>query len=150
MRGRRVVVCPETQQLTHVTVDALRAAVGAVREEPEIQLASCERFLDRPTCDQPCTAQIKSSPADTREANVLKHWFAGKSCALCARDIGPIHRGELRPGLIDPVTRHVVAWEDLPVEPLTRPLGEYLPICGDCQIAEGFREHFPQLVVERR
>ena len=151
LRGRRVVICPETQKPTSVTVDAAHAAMTAVREKPEIELSSCERWPDRPECNQACTAQIAVAPEDTSAWGVLKHWYAGKSCALCGHEIGVVHHGQPKPGLINVASgaHETMIWEDIPVERLQVLLQSYLPVCANCALAETFRQQFPDLVVER-
>jgi hypothetical protein len=152
MRGQRVVVCPETREPSIVTVDAAHAAASAIRESADIELASCERWADRPECNQACTAQIAVSPEGTRPWNILAEWYIGKNCALCDHPIGHVHHGQPKPGLVNATSpsHEIVLWEDIPVERLPVLLQSYLPVCANCAVAETFRHQFPDLVLERK
>ena len=88
------------------------------------------------------------SPHDRATTDVLKRFFDGKDCALCKRPIPPMRRG-LRPGLWNPTTHVAHSWDEIPKENLSTTLENELPICSDCQLAESFRERFPDLVVDR-
>ena len=66
LRGRHVVVCPETHTLAAVTVDLGHAAATAVWEQADVRLETCSRWPDRQGCDEGCAAQIVASPERTR------------------------------------------------------------------------------------
>jgi hypothetical protein len=66
LRGRHVVVCPETHTLAAVTVDLGHAAATAVRETADVRVETCSRWPDRKGCDNGCAAQIVASPERTR------------------------------------------------------------------------------------
>jgi hypothetical protein len=149
LRGARVVVCPETHQPVAVEADAGHAALSALRDHADIQLKTCSRWPERQNCDQGCTAQIAIAPHDTLATAILAHWFEGKRCAICQRDIAPIHSAQPKPGLMHAVTADIVAWEDVPAARLTGMLETHLPLCANCQVAETFRRRFPELVTDR-
>jgi hypothetical protein len=151
MRGKRVIVCPETQQPAAVTVDAGHAALSALRETPEIRLATCSRWPERQGCNQACAAQIAIAPEDTLAVTVLERWYAGKDCAICQRPIAPIHAGQPKPGLLNVAasTHETLRWEDITAEHLPAVLDSHLPVCASCHVADTFRRQFPDLVVDR-
>lgn len=151
MRGKRVVVCPETNQPAAVTVDAAHSAATAVWEKPDIQLATCSRWPEREGCNQACAPQIAVAPEETLATNMLKRWFAGKSCAMCQRGIPPVHPGEPKPGLMNVAspTHETLSWDEIPTEQLPAVLETHLPVCASCHVAESFRRQFPDLVVDR-
>ncbi|HXW08286.1 MAG TPA: hypothetical protein VD833_23850 [Vicinamibacterales bacterium] len=149
MRGRRIVVCPETNRPVAVTVDAGRAAISAVWERPEIKLDSCSRWPERAGCNQACTGQISVAPEDTLVSHVLQAWYSGKDCAICRRPIPPVTGGEPRPGLLDVGRHRVLGCDEIPPEQIPDVLAAHLPVCAACYIAESFREHFPDLVTDR-
>ena len=66
LRGRHVVVCPETHTLAAVTVDLGHAAATAMWEEADVRLETCSRWPDRKGCEEECAAQIAASPERTR------------------------------------------------------------------------------------
>jgi hypothetical protein len=66
LRGRHVVICPETHTLAAVTVDLGHAAATAVWETADVRLATCSRWPERKRCDEGCAAQIAASPERTR------------------------------------------------------------------------------------
>lgn len=88
------------------------------------------------------------SPHNRTVTDQLKRFFEGKECALCKRPIPPVHRG-LKPGLWNPQTHQSHSWDEIPNENLSATLENELPVCSDCQIAESFRERYPDLVVDR-
>ncbi len=149
MRGRRIVVCPETNLPASVEVDAAHAAVSALWEKADVQLCGCSRWPERHECDQACTAQIRVAPEDTRVLTMLKRWYAGKSCAICKRAIAPLHRMDPKPGLLNVASHEVLTWDDVPAEQLPAMLQSHLPVCVNCQVAETFRRQFPDLALDR-
>lgn len=150
MRGRRVVVCPETHKPAAVTVNAAHAALSAVWDRPDVRLSSCTRWPERAGCDQACTSEIEASPEETRVTHMLKQWYAGKTCAVCHRRIPPVTGSEPRPGLLSLTSNHdILSWEEVPAEALPAVLVSCLPVCASCYVAETFRRQFPGLVTDR-
>jgi hypothetical protein len=151
MRGTRIVTCPETERPAAVTVDAAHAALGAMREHADIKLATCSRWPEREGCAQACAAQIEVSPRHTLAFEVLKDWYAGKSCAICRRTIPPLEHMGPKPGLLSlsSPSREVLSWEEIPAQNLPALLQTHLAVCSHCQIAESFRRQYPELVIDR-
>jgi hypothetical protein len=79
---------------------------------------------------------------------MLRRWYDGKRCALCAQPIAPMH-GDSRPGLLDRTTRRATAWDEVAEADLPRALEQHDPICASCVTAESFRAQYPDLVVDR-
>lgn len=79
---------------------------------------------------------------------MLRRWYEGKSCALCAHPIAPVH-GDSRPGFLDREARRASAWDEVPEADLPRVLQQHDPICASCVTAESFRALYPDLVVDR-
>lgn len=90
------------------------------------------------------------APHDHATTKLLKRFFDGKSCAVCERPIAPVHWTGRKPGLFDPSTGETHSWDEIPNENLSATLESQLPICAACEVAESFRQHHPELVVERR
>jgi hypothetical protein len=149
MRGKRVVICPETNAPVGVTVDAGHAAVSALWDKPDIQLKTCTRWPERHDCNQACTGQIEVSPEDTLATNILKRWYEGRECAICRQPIGHVHTSEPRPGLLNIASRQILAWSDIPTEQVPAALESHLPVCANCALAESFRRQFPDRVTDR-
>lgn len=151
MRGTRIVVCPETERPAAVTVDAAHAALGAMREHADVRLSTCSRWPERKDCAQPCTAQIEIAPRQTLVFEILKQWYAGKTCAICRREIPPLSAVGPKPGLLNLTApgNETMTWEEIPAESLPALFDTHAPICSHCQVAESFRQQFPDLVVER-
>jgi hypothetical protein len=142
MRGTRVIVCPETQQPAAVEVDAAHAAVSAILERPDLRLKSCSRWPEREQCKQTCVQQVAIAPHDTFASSLLKHFFDGKACALCHRAISPVHIGAKKPGVLNPISRDVLAWEEIRAQDLPALFETHVPICSNCQIVKTFcRKH---------
>lgn len=149
MRGTRVVVCPETNDAVAVTVDAAHSAMSALWENGDIRIKTCTHWPERQDCDQGCAAQIAIAPHDTRATAILAHFFEGKRCVVCGRDIPPVHAAEQHPGLRYPATGAILSWADIPAEHIPDVLATHEPVCASCQVNERFRQRFPDLVTDR-
>jgi hypothetical protein len=151
VRGRRIIVCPETDRAAAVTVDAGHAALSAVYEREDIRLATCSRWPERENCNQGCTAQIAVAPKETLAFEILKRWYAGKRCHLCTRPIPPLTAVGPKPGLLNvsPAQSETLSWDEIAAEDLPERFKTHKPVCAQCQIAEVFRKRFPDLVVTR-
>lgn len=151
MRGTRIIVCPETERPAAVAVDAAHAALGAMREHADVKLSACSRWPQRKDCAQACAAQIEAAPKQTLAFEILKNWYAGKSCAICHRPIPPLDHVGPKPGLLNfaSMGHETLNWEDIPAENLPAMFESHLPVCAHCQVTESFRRQFPDLVVDR-
>jgi hypothetical protein len=145
-RGERVIVCPETRGTEAVTLDAGRAARTALLGSEELRLSSCTRWPERAGCGQECLAQIHASPDGCAVRSMLEQWYAGRTCALCGRPFGKI-LWDHKPGLMT-ADREILEWPEIRPEKLPETLSRSIPICWDCTVAEGFRLHHPELVVD--
>jgi hypothetical protein len=149
MRGRRVIICPETNEPAGVTVDAAHAAMTAVWDSADVRLSACSRWPERAGCNQECTAQIACGPEDTLVDTLFKTWYAGKTCAICRRPIPLIRPMDPRPGLFNPASRQILDWKDIAPEAVPAALETHLPVCSNCAVAESFRAQYPDLPVDR-
>jgi hypothetical protein len=86
---------------------------------------------------------------DQTATALLNRFFDGKSCAICKRPIAAVQRTGPKPGLLDPETHQSQAWEHIANENLSAVLETRLPLCPACVLAESFRQHHPDLVVDR-
>jgi hypothetical protein len=75
----------------------------------------------------------------------------GRECAVCRREIGPVHITEPRPGLLNVASpgREILSWDDIPADHLEAVLDSHLPVCPSCNFAESFRREFPERVIDR-
>jgi hypothetical protein len=80
---------------------------------------------------------------------LLKRFFDGKSCTVCKKPIAPVHRTGLKPGLLNPTTHETHAWDQIPDDRASTMIETQLPLCSACVLAESFRQHFPERVVDR-
>jgi hypothetical protein len=149
LRGTRVVACPETHKPAAVTIDGTHAAVTAVWEKADLRLDTCSRWPEHRDCDQACVAQIVESGDETRARTIAAHFFEGRRCAICHHPIDAIDAAALQPGLLDPVTHGVSAWDEVKVQDLADAFHTRKPTCANCTLAESFRQRFPERVVDR-
>jgi hypothetical protein len=150
MRGKRVVVCPETRRHVAVEVDAARAAAtAAAGGEPELRLRSCTRWPERSDCDQDCVHQIERAPEDCAVRKMLADFYEGRSCAVCRRPVGEIHWDDHKPALLRPEDGRTFGWRDIAPETLPRVLETHLPACWNCHVAATFRREHPEMVTDR-
>jgi hypothetical protein len=148
-RGTRVVICPQTLEPVSVTLDRGHAAVTAVWEDDDLKLATCTRWPLPVECDQACVSQIAKRGDETRPAAIAAHLFDGQRCAICRLAIDPVDPAALPPGLLDPVTHDVAAWNEIPPERLRDEFKIRRALCANCTLAESFRRRFPDRVVDR-
>ena len=148
LRGKRLIVCPETKAPAAVELDAARAAVGSVLYEKRLQLKECSRWPESQDCDQRCLEQIEAAPENCLVRKIAADWYAGKSCAICRRPFGEIHWADHQPALMNS-RRQTVQWNQVKAETLPEMLSTLLPVCWNCHVVETFRRQYPQLVIER-
>ena len=89
------------------------------------------------------------APHDRATTKLLKQFFDGKECAICARPIPAVHWMAPKPGLFDPAAKQTHSWDEIPNENLAATLESQLPLCSTCQIAESFRQAHADLVTDR-
>ena len=148
MRGTRLVSCPENHAPVAVEVDMKRLALTSVAGKGEFRLRDCSRWPEKKDCGQMCLAEIEEAPHDCLVREVLRHWFEGKTCAMCGRDISPVHWHDHKPAFKS-ATDDIVEWSAVPTETMPLFLAGARPVCWNCMIAEGFRHDHPDLVVDR-
>ena len=135
-KGQRIATCPETHRKVGVRVN-YRFAVSA-----------CSRWPEKAGCDQACVPEIKAAPEDTLVRNIVQRWYAGQTCAFCAKPIDAIGGAAIVPGLRAPDgTLH--AWKDIPIDSLTDALANSIAVCAACDLTEEFVRANPRLVVDR-
>jgi hypothetical protein len=88
-------------------------------------------------------------PHDHETTELLKRFFDGKECAICKHPIPPVHPMGLKPGLLNRATHETHSWDEIPNVNLSAALETELPLCSACEVAESFRQRFPNLVVDR-
>jgi hypothetical protein len=147
VRGQRVITCPENDEFAAVEVDARRAARTALLGQQQLHLRECSRWPERQGCGQECLAQIEASPMECLVRSMLDQWYAGSTCAVCGKGIGPIDWYKHKPALMNP-DRRTVAWNDVPAEALPEVMATHFPVCWDCHVVETVvRQHGDRIVV---
>jgi hypothetical protein len=143
----RVVHCPAAG-----TTEAVRLAAGSpsltlgLGTKPHV--AYCSLWPTRQGCAQQCLAEIEVSPDHCAFQLRLEHWYEGKRCAFCRREIPRVQWGELKPSLLSPGGR-IVTWSEVAPAALDAVLRSHAPVCAHCDVAETFRRQYPDLVTER-
>jgi hypothetical protein len=159
-RGKRLVMCPETQKPAAVEVDAKAVAKEAVfgdlalswklraAGKPGLRLRECSRWPEREDCPQNCLSQIEAAPEQCLVRNIVTQWYAERPCVFCGRPIREIDWLEHRPALLSP-DRRTVEWSQVPAEKLPDVFQTHAPVCWNCHVAESFRREHPDRVVDR-
>jgi hypothetical protein len=95
--------------------------------------------------------RLAGTSLDKEALTTLKQWYVGRECAVCKREIGPVHGSEPRPGLLNvaATTPEIMTWDDIPPGHLKTMLDSHLPVCASCALAESFRRRFPDRVTDR-
>ena len=80
-----------------------------------------------------------------------KQWFAGKECTACGRPIPTLHHLGPQPGFKRraPGVHPILTWDEVPAGSLALIDETYLPLCGNCQIAESLKQEYPDVVTRR-
>jgi hypothetical protein len=60
-RGRRIVICPETNRSANVELDARHAVKMLVVGNPVQKIQACSRWPERQSCGRECLAQVQSA-----------------------------------------------------------------------------------------
>lgn len=148
-RGKRVIICPETQHHAAVDVAAFDAAKWfALSGDTDIHLRSCTRWPERADCGQECLRQIEASPEQCRVETIVRSWYAGKSCHFCGKEIGEIVWHERPPAVLRP-DGTTAEWKDISPEQLPETFRNCEPVCWACHVVEDFRHDHPTEVVQR-
>src|SRR5437867_2760412 len=105
----------------------------------ELRLRACSRWPERAGCDQACLHQIEARPEACRLHSIVATWYAGKSCAECARQIGPIVWHDRPPALLGPdgSTRE---WKEVAPEELPELVRTHWPLCWSCHNIAGAKK----------
>jgi len=147
-RGPRVITCPENGCRAEVEVAAWNSGLAAAVGENRHRLAGCSRWPEKEGCDQACVAEIEATPGGCLVRSIVADWYEGRACAYCGHGIPSAHAGDRKPGLRSAGGRTLAVQEIEPVR-----LAEVLPsaqaVCANCYDAMSFREHFPDLPVDR-
>lgn len=148
LSGKMLITCPETHQPAAVNVARGRAAVNAMFGKEHVELSQCSRWPEREDCDQACLEELKSDPKEHNVWTIASRWYRGKICVYCGRPISELRHLDNSPGLIDS-GGNLVEWDTVKPEKLPAELGSSRPVCWNCNIVQGFRKAYPDLVVER-
>jgi len=130
-RGKRLVICPQTEKYATVEIDAPLAAVTSLFGAPELRIENCSRWPERQHCVQDCIWQIDLSPLGCPIQDLLTSWYTGKECVLCGRSFGNFSSFH-RPALLSP-EGHVVECESVRPEAIPDALYTHKPVCWDCK-----------------
>jgi hypothetical protein len=145
-RGKRLVMCPETEKYATVEIDAPLAAVTSLFGAPQLRIENCSRWPERQHCAQDCTWQIDLSPLGCPIRDLLASWYMGKACVLCGRPFGNFSSFD-RPALLSP-EGNVVECEAVRPEAVPDVLYTHKPVCWDCKGNER-RSGDPEMVAKQ-
>lgn len=148
LRGKRLVVCPETRKHAAVELNAPRAARKAFFGAPYFRLSECSRWPEREDCGQDCLRQLELAPDECLVKNFVARWYEGKKCAYCGKLIPAGDWLGHKPALMN-ADKKTIYWDIVPPETLPEVFGTCAPVCWDCHITETFRHEHPELVVDR-
>jgi hypothetical protein len=130
-RGKRLVICPETEKYATVEINAPLAAVTSLFGAPELRIENCSRWPERQHCAQDCIWQIDLSPLGCPIRDLLASWYMGKACVLCGRPFGNFSSFD-RPALLSP-EGNVVECKAVRPEAIPDVLYTHKPVCWDCK-----------------
>jgi hypothetical protein len=145
LSSQRFVTCPETQQSAAVKIDIgyrIRTLLGG-RER--LQLKSCSRWPERQPCGQECLLQVDLNPAILE--GVLRTWYAGKTCALCSREL---QEQDWTLGRFSAVDESGRFWpgSELPLRKLPMDAEHYRPVCWPCHLERRALRRFPEVLLQ--
>ena len=146
-RGARVITCPETEQPEAVAIDTAGAVATGLVGRPHVQLSDCSRWPEREGCDQACLRQIENSPDGCLLASRVHEWYAGRDCVFCGKAFAEIHWHDHKPGLRAP-DGQLLQWGEVEPARALEVLASHQPVCWNCLMTQGFRERFPEKVID--
>ncbi len=144
-RGRQSVTCPDTGQPADVEVDRKFAFWAALRGQEHSRLEACSRWPEKGDCGQECLAQLDASPENVER--LLTKWYAGKSCAICARGLTPADWQRSRLALLDG-DQKLFELRAITLERLPFALEELRPLCWNCHQEERARQAVPARILK--
>jgi hypothetical protein len=148
-RGTRLVACPETKRPAAVELDAIRAALPLLGDEPSrFRLTSCSRWPEKAGCGQECLGEIERDPKACLVRTIVSDWYRGQSCVFCGKLIPEVNWTEHRPALLSP-DRVTVSWKDVKPETLPDTFITHKPVCWDCHVVQGVVREHPDVVTVR-
>ena len=148
LRGKRLVACPETDQVAAVEVAAGTAALESLIGTPHLRLSECSRWPEREGCGQDCLKQVKTAPEDCLVWTTIAKWYEGRHCAYCRKPFGQLKWHDHNPALIG-ANRKTVQWDEIPPEKLPEVLKTHWPVCWNCHMAETLRREYPDMVSDQ-
>ncbi len=148
LRGTRLIACPETGKYAALELDAIHAALISPIGGRRFRLSDCTCWAERKDCGQDCLREIDSAPKDCLVRTILAKWYQGKKCAFCGKAFGEINWFDHKPALMSP-GKSSRQWSEISPLDIPNALATDKPVCFDCHIAETFRRHYPELVVDR-
>ena len=147
-RGKRIVMCPETEAPVALEINAPLAAGTWIVSEPRYVVTACSRWPEKADCDQACTLQVDAAPDTTLVRNIVAQWYAERTCVYCANPIREISGSVVLPALLSP-DGELREWNDVAAEELPQILSNAIAVCARCELVEDFRRRFPGRVIDR-
>jgi hypothetical protein len=82
---------------------------------------------------------------------MVAHWYAGKQCSICGRDISPLSHFGPPAGLLrrESSSLNTISWLDVPADQIARTLETYVPVCSSCHLMTWFQHEHADLLVDR-
>jgi len=139
-RGRESVTCPDSGQTADVAVDRKFAFWTALRGRQHSRLESCSRWPEKGDCGQECLAQLDASPENVER--LLKKWYEGQTCAICARELTPADWQRSRLAVLDG-DHKLFELREITLEGLPAALQNVRPLCWTCHQEERARQAVP-------
>jgi hypothetical protein len=136
-RGRRSVTCPYAPETADVVIDNKFALQSAVHGHAQTRVGSCSRWPADGDCGQECLAQVEASPENVDR--LMTKWYAGKSCAICARELTPADWRQSRVAVLNREQK-LLELRQLGLERLQVALENTRPLCWNCHQEERERQ----------
>jgi hypothetical protein len=143
-RGRHAVKCPANGQPADVEMDHGFVLKTAMHGQERSRLQSCSRWPENGECGQECLAQVDPSPENLER--LFSSWFAGRSCAICTRDLTPSDWRQGRLGVLDQ-KQQLFELRDMAVDNLQSTLKDTSPLCWTCHQEERARQVLPLTIM---
>ena len=139
-RGRKPAVCPDTGQPVEIEADDEYAFWSALRGQEHSRLKSCSRWPEKADCDQECLAQVNPSPENVDR--LLTKWYAGKTCAICERELCASDWRRSRLALLNEQHK-LFELRHMHLDELQSTLQHMRPLCWNCHQEERARQAVP-------
>lgn len=143
--GTMLVTCPETRLPAVIRLANAGIGLAAVTGKPALWLSDCSQWPEKRGCAKGCTASVAADSEPQRIWALVQHHYEGTACGDCGQEIRGVKLVAHVTALRAP-DGSIREWTSVSEDQLEELFKAHTPICWNCQVAEAFRQQYPDLV----